>query len=195
MCKDKVEMTNKFWHITCWKKEDISFNKTFSTNWAISNYWTQKQTNEQHCYSEEIEKIIQPCIEVVGKDAVKFLTDNLAKLKYYAECQKEYIFEEIRATEFPKLPSRKNCMFLLTYDSDVKDFVRSYKFDKRIIIEIEIENDAILHFADISLLNCNSKTFKEKQEIARQYWKGTSRKDNDTEILFRGNFKIIRIVD
>ncbi|MDD3323330.1 MAG: DUF2441 domain-containing protein [Paludibacter sp.] len=187
-------MANKFWHITNWKKEDISFNKTFSTSWAISNYWIQKQTNEQFTsVDSKLSEILSSLVTL--KNDKEFLIHQFSKVKYYAESQKEYIFEEIRATEFQKLPSRKNCMFLLPYDSDIEGFARNYNFDKRITLEIEVETDAMLHFADISLLNCNSKTFKEKQEIARQYWKGTSRKDNDTEILFRGNFKIIRIVD
>ena len=190
-----------FKHITNWTEENISFEKTYETNWAISNYWQNKTTNETELLTAtSVSSLIdglQSVISMLGQsfDFSQF-TNELQKSKYYAELLKEYVFEEVRQTEFPNKPSRKKCMFLAPTEVDIFDYAKNLNYDTntKTLMEIEIIQNDNLHFADLILLNCNGLPHKEKVNAARQYWQGTTNRDNNTEVLYTGQFKIKSLI-
>ena len=124
------------------------------------------------------------------------LSQQIQKSKYYAELLKEYIFEEVRTFDFPNKPSRKKCMFLVPYDVDIFDYALNlqYGLTNRTLLEIETIEGGQLHFADLTLLNCNSHKHSEKVVAAKQYWEGTKNINLYTEVLFSGQFKVTSII-
>lgn len=122
------------------------------------------------------------------------LPKELRKSKYYAELLKEYIIEDVRAREFPEKPSRKSCMFLIPIEMYALSYAKRLGFSdpKKTFWELELQNCDVLHFADINLLNCKAYSHEEKVMAARNYWTGTANRDANTEVLFKGKFKVIR---
>lgn len=186
-------------HFSSWTKENIKLDEVYQTSWAESNYWKNKQTDQN-----QIKNTIDPLFDslnqifkMLGKnfDTSK-ITDEIQKSKYYSELLKEYIFEDIRICEFPDKPSRKKCMFLSPNEIDIKDYAKRLNFDvtSKTFLQIETLDETKLHFADLTLLNCNSKSHAEKLDFARQYWKGTDNRNFDTEVLLTGPFKISKII-
>lgn len=116
----------KFRHLTNWQRESFSLNKEYNTDWSESNYWSQKQNNEDILrensnQSIEILKGIEGILKIMGADLdISILFEGLQKVKYYSELLKEYIFEDIRLKEFSQVPSRKNCMFLIPNEVNIK---------------------------------------------------------------------------
>ena len=192
-----IGISMKFWHATNKLKADIELNTVCTALYDISEYWKNKHTAESNLYDATTCSLFVKAFVNVGIDikTAQEAAHLLPKTRYYMDSQKEYIFEEIRVTEFPDRPSRRNCMFLLPYQADISGFIEKYKFYNRINLEIETEDGGLLHFADASLLDCDTKIFSKKQDAARQYWSGTDKRDINTEVLFRGNYKIIRIND
>lgn len=185
----------KFRHITSWTPEDIQINEVYETVWEASNYWLNKQTNEKEIQLpiDNLFSSIQGILNAIGKSFdFSELSQQIQKSKYYAELLKEYIFEEVRTSDFPNKPSRKKCMFLVPYDVDIFDYALNlqYGLTNRTLLEIETIEGGQLHFADLTLLNCNSHKHSEKVEAAKQYWEGTKNINLYTEVLFSGQFKV-----
>ena len=102
-------------HITNWDIKSINLQETYSTNWTESNYWQHKQiaTNELSQVVGNFKGSLEEVSKILGKSFdLSTFSNELEKSKYYAELLKEYVFEDIRANEFPDRPSRKKCMFL-----------------------------------------------------------------------------------
>lgn len=186
-------------HFTTWLPENIDFGKTYSTNWKESNYWINKKNNEK-----DSEKVINGIItnistmlKICGHELnLSELSSELLKTKYYSELLKEYIFEEVRINEFSDKPSRKNSMFLAPNEIDIFDYAKRLGYDlkTKYFYEIELHENKKIHFADLTLLNCNTFSHAQKVENAKQYWEGVKKPDYNTEILFEGQFKIIKAI-
>jgi intein/homing endonuclease len=188
-----------FKHITNWTKENINFVDTYATTWEASNYWTNKISNETELLasSNSLFNSINSVLSMFGKSFdFSTLESELQKSKYYGELLKEYIFEEIRLTEFPHKPSRKKCIFLVPFEVEIFEFATklNYNLNSKTLMEIEVIQNDNLHFADLTLLNCNSLSHFEKVKAARQYWQGTTTRDINTEVLYIGEFKINSII-
>ena len=184
----------KFYHFTSLKKNQIIPNESYETNWVESNYWLHKQRNRQE--NNEMNSALEgigTILKAFGKDFdLSSISKEMQSSKYYSELLKEYIFEEVRQKEFPEKPSRKNCMFLVPIEVNLNNYCKNMGFNTNqlTMLEVDIENDSKYHFADFTLLNCNNLIHDEKVEKAKEYWNGTDRRDMNTEILFRGKFKI-----
>ena len=183
-----------FKHITNKRKQEIVLNEILETDWGESRYWYGKCNNMspvdlQIAGLEKISTEIQPFFNA--------LTLLLGPVKHHSEILKEYVFEEIRQKEFLTLPSRTNCMFLIPNDMDIQEYATNMKFDlvQNTVIEIEIIDEGNLLYADSSLLNCNGDSHESKKTIARRYWGGTTDRNINTEVLFRGQYAITRIID
>jgi hypothetical protein len=189
----------KFNHITSWTKENLTVGEIYETNFNISNYWHNKQRNENQISNEinEIIPMLEQPLKLTGKTFdLTIFTKEIQKSKYYSELLKEYIFEDIRRKEFVEKPSRQDCMFLFPLEVDINDFARNlgYNLNDRTIIEVETLNEEQIHFADLTLLNVNIHNHNEKEEAARLYWSGTNKRNLETEILYRGQFRVTKII-
>lgn len=190
----------KFRHITTWTSDNIQTGEVYETVWAASNYWLNKQTNENELLptANDIFGSMQDILKAFGKSFdFSEISQEIQKSKYYAELLKEYIFEEIRTSDFPDKPSRKKCMFLVPYEVDIYEYASNLQYDlsTRTLLEIETIDGGQIHFADLTLLNCNAHKHSDKVEAAKKYWLGTNNFDLNTEVLFTGQFMVTSIIE
>ena len=126
---------------------------------------------------------------------------QLVHKKHSAELHKEHIFEEIRASEFPNIPSRKRCMFLLDTDQEeeAEADLRKMGYEDshlsgKLLIKVEpIEGSSVILQTDAALLDVNNCNDPEIAEAARRYWRGTSQPVKP-EVLFEGQYIIREVV-
>lgn len=88
------------------------------------------------------------------------------------------MLEAIRVSEFPSMPSRFNCVFVLESMRAV-ELCRPHLGGNPHLYEVKLVNPAANTFvADFSLLSWNSRFapgipfFPNTREIARRYWSG-----------------------
>jgi hypothetical protein len=106
---------------------------------------------------------------------------------------RELIFEEIRKSEFPDLPSRQKCIWLTKKDK-VK-FWYDWLNDKQSEYSIfELGCDGIYHIGNQSFLNSDIDGFNNYQVNARKYWSGELVNSHDNnEVIFSGKIKVENI--
>ena len=197
-----------FRHITRWDKSHVlrTLNKDISTNWSESYYWKNKKNYkiQKPIHDRNFNRVMESFDSSLINKNLECLRNSLLSLindaphsKYNAEVKKENIFEDVRLKEFPNLPSRKNCMFLIPNEVNLERYSENMGFDinDAIVLNIEVSNNSFLHYADMSLLNCNLFADDYIEIQAKRYWNGVENEhiNINTEILFRGNFKIISI--
>ncbi|WP_373997933.1 DUF2441 domain-containing protein [Bdellovibrio bacteriovorus] len=91
------------------------------------------------------------------------------------ELLKEYIFEDVRQSEFPHLPSRKKAVFFLDESDDTDEKISRFSSmlaRREKMVFRGIEEKHLIFRADANFLNCNMKSTDEIFEFARRYWKG-----------------------
>lgn len=188
-------------HFTSWSEEKIKIKKSYLTSWEESIFWqlkTQKKILSLPDFQSFFESI-KSNEDILRNYTVKdidFLSEELHKSKYYAELLKEYLFENIRIANFPNKPSRINCAFFIPIELDCEKYLKTLGLAYRNmrIWEVEIGQPMNLHFADLSLLDCNHFPHQDKIKAAKEYWGGTSKIDYNTEILYRGSFQFNRLL-
>lgn len=189
----------KLKHIANWKNNEIDLQKVYTTIWTESYYWKNKiQLITDADAPRPVVDMLQG-IETIAKMLNQsFDTEPIRQImlqsKYLAELLKEYIFEDVRYSQFPSRPSRKQCLYLLPILADVDQFATQFGFDlaKKTIVEIETLQDDNIHFADISLLDCNLYSHDDKIASAKKYWAGVPLAQS-TEILYTGDFRITKV--
>jgi hypothetical protein len=105
----------------------------------------------------------------------------------------EIIFEDIRKTRFPDLPSRMNCIYLAKREQVELWYSKVKRPDCADPAIFKFKTDGEIHFADAEWLEVDSQSLNDYKEVAINYWNG-SFKDNQKrekeEILFWGKLKI-----
>lgn len=196
-------MSKMYYHLTNWKIDSICVGKKYNTPEELSCYW-QSQLNGSDtrsfdplaCFPQELLDNIRPK-EV--EETLRFLS---LELKYSSQLLKEYIFEDIRASEFPRLPSRKRCMFLIDAEQaeGAEDCLRKMNFEGSIpcgrsLIKVEpIKGESITHRTDAKLLDINLARQSDIADRARKYWSGTSDPIELSEVLLEGSYIIRKII-
>jgi hypothetical protein len=118
--------------------------------------------------------------------------ERLRHFKYTSEVLKEYVFDEVRAVEFPRLPSRRRCMFLLDEVHDPEAYAAAIGFaDHAHLYRVEVISGR-LHRGDLAELRCNMQLQGEIAEHARRYWRGVP-VGLSAEVLFEGICRGIKI--
>lgn len=195
------------------------------TDWSESHYWRRKRELELHpdedfqnSVREFIKLAAHPSIgpqavfrgledlgataninDLFPRDGLIPNEDAILQLllrsKAEAEWGKELLFEDIRAAEFPLLPSRRRALFLFEIGQDPLQFMERMQFSHsdRFLVETEDLPGSRIHKADFRLLDCNVKPRNERIRCAREYWAGMPVSANDIEILLEGPFRIVRV--
>lgn len=188
----------RFYHFTSWLPGNLILDFVYETNWEQSHYWGQKAqlfaAIERDSTFEQMATTIRNLPFKVPD--VEQTTQNAILQKRQLELTKEFQFEQVRQIEFPNKPSRMRCMFLLPSTVDPRAYLRGMGFQEagKTILEIETADDANLHLATFSLLNCNTLPPDGQIEQARQYWSESDTIPEETEVLFEGKFKIVKIL-
>lgn len=191
------KMSKTYYHLTPWQIGPELVDQQCETNWEVSHYWQQKLDGSFLVDHERQNRDIlngQQILEEV-------IIHQLVHAKYSAELLKEYIFEELRASEFSHRPSRKRCMFLLNADQDEdaeaelqKMGFEGSELSGKSLIKVEpIRDNSVIHQTDAKLLDVNQGKYHEIAANARKYWRGASQPVNP-EVLFEGQFIIRKVI-
>ncbi len=110
---------------------------------------------------------------------------------------RELIFERIRRIEFPKVPSRLDCLFVCKTLDGAKSFKSEPGRNLDLIYEVEPTdvNSRMLE-TDWSWINpIIDKTIHEVEEAARNYWRGEILDPRKRELLWNCGVRILHKVD
>jgi hypothetical protein len=109
-------------------------------------------------------------------------------LRQQATVIREYVFEEVRAKDFPNKPSRMRGIWLLPHDLNVLEMWCASKHLKK-FRAWEIEVSGKLHYGDTQHLEPFALGGAAWAEIARLYWSQPVLPNSMTgEMLFEGEF-------
>ena len=116
--------------------------------------------------------------------------------KHFAMYARELIWEDIRKTEFPHLPSRKHCLWLIPDLEGLRYWIDNLELKKG---EFEykiarVEAQGKFHSADESLLGHESEPYPQTALRARKYWSGEMSDSRKVEVLFEGSLKVVGFV-
>jgi len=186
-----------------------------ATAWDESDYWrAQVGGANRQIMADDFRKMLGPLISVLDDDTVS----SLAAGKSQAQRDKEEVFERVRREVQSDAPSRSSAMFLCESEEQLRTYISTFAFpiEGKRIIEVQtvvylddvlpeaisawaLEPDLVRDLnecrrfrANPRFLNCNTGDWAYH---ARRYWAG---EDCDplelTEILFRGFFRVTRII-
>lgn len=107
----------------------------------------------------------------------------------YIKWVREEIFEKIRISNHPELPSRQRCIWMCTI-SDLPYWLEEFR-DAEIKI-FQIKTNGIIHIADGNLITTDTFSLDTFKKNAVNYWEGTLNEKNRTEYLFEGELIILK---
>lgn len=103
---------------------------------------------------------------------------------------RETIFEEVRANYFPKLPSRKTCIWVCKKEA-VNYWWDTLEGNKKIF---KMQVTGVIHKAEEKHLICDTLSHNEIRANAFSYWTGSEGSNPmEEEILFEGVIKIMDV--
>lgn len=194
-------MSKVYFHFTTWQMRSKLVGQYCQTSWNASNYWRCKLDGSFLIDFDPFRGLPERVLNVLND--VQETGDEIRKLlshgKYSSELLKEYIFEEIRADEFPQVPSRGRCMFLFEaeQDQDAEIYLQKmgYSLTGRTLIKVEpVDGKCVTHRTDAKLLDVNLGKQPEIAAAARRYWRGTTDPVELPEVLLEGSFVIREVV-
>lgn len=120
------------------------------------------------------------------------LTEQMEEnLQQYLKWIREEIFENYRQENFPRLPSRKSCLWLSELQDLEKWWTKLYPKKQKKIIEVDLLNNSKTHTGNGSLIILETLNVTEYAKLAEEYWHGKMIEDCEVETLFEGQFKVI----
>ena len=105
---------------------------------------------------------------------------------------REVIWENVRRDEFPELPSRQRCLWLIPTLEGVKYWLERMKPNGYQVLRVQVTGR--IHRANELYLLGDSEPMSQTIEKARLYWSGSFPEGGQEEILFEGRVKVIEVV-
>jgi len=103
---------------------------------------------------------------------------------------RETIFEEVRSSYFPHLPSRKTCIWVFEKEA-IEYWWDSLEAQQKFILELQLTGS--MHHADQKYLVNDTLDHDTLRSLAFEYWTGTEgNKSIEEEILFEGVIDVKR---
>ena len=107
---------------------------------------------------------------------------------------RELIWEDVRRREFPHLPSRQRCMWLIPSLDGVRFWIaRMGVTDHFRVLRLRVQGR--IHTASETHLLGDSVSLEEAIRLARQYWLGIVEDPVSQEVIFEGRVEVESIVD
>lgn len=103
---------------------------------------------------------------------------------------RELIWENVRMKEFPHLPSRQRCIWLIPNIAGVNYWINRMGITGEYQI-LRVKVQGRLHVASESFLLGDSEPMEETIAKARRYWLGIIETPGTEEILFEGRVKVM----
>ena len=132
----------------------------------------------------------------VNNDKLNCACDDLTRsFKQYIKWIQEEIFEKVRLSNYPNLPSRKSCLWICTYDHliiwmdiIVNNLPRFYRPNVK-ILSLFVEGKC--HEADGLFIDADTYKIKDFESAAHNYWCGKHKAGNEIEVLFQGKVTVL----
>lgn len=179
-----------FLHWSSWAAPPDSIEVDTRTAWTITHYWSAKTQTKPETRDEPLQ--VGSLYFEKDHPLSKFFNFMMSVAKTNSELLKEYIFDEVRALEFPDLPSRRRCVFFLDAVHDPHEYINQLGWVAPTTLYEATVVEGTLHRAKLSLLNCNTLSPPELREQARRYWQKAD-VDLGTEVLFEGIMRLRRV--
>ncbi len=213
--------TMKYYHLAR-TRNAFDLNKLYCTPLYESEYWKRQRdiASAGTAGAKDFKKIsVLSGVEIHLTDE-QALSCSIEKAK--AQMNKEHIFERVREKEYPDRPSRKSCMFLCESEDQITHYAKQFGFQRPPYTIFEIECQEVLedwsddalkrsgipreifnemrqpnrHRSNPDFLVCNVLTEVAIEDMARKYWRSEKTDDDSlTEVLFRGFFKVTRLIE
>ena len=120
----------------------------------------------------------------VNSSDVANIADDL--VRHFVAYIRELIWEDVRKTEFPHLPSRQRCIWLIPNREGVSFWLNRLGLEGR---EFQIAR-VRLHIGSDEHLLGDSEPMLVTIKRARQYWLGINDSESTQEILFEGRIRV-----
>lgn len=124
-------------------------------------------------------------------DTLAAIADEVAR--HFMKYVRELIWEDIRKKEFPHLPSRQRCVWLIPNQDGVKFWLRWMGIEQDFQV-LRVQVQGRLHKASESYLLTDSEPMKETIQKARQYWLGIVEEAETEEIIFEGRMRVVEVM-
>jgi hypothetical protein len=115
---------------------------------------------------------------------------------YLARHIGEFVFEDVRRREFPHLPSRQRCVWLIPNQDGARYWVRRLGMVEEgvdfQVVRVRVQGR--LHTASESYLVTDSMPLLEVITRARQYWLGIVEEAGTEEIIFEGRMRVEEVM-
>lgn len=150
--------------------------------------------------SDDGTKLEVPGVKFVGAVARgEVQTDNIAGiasdlLNHFVAYVRELIWEDVRAKEFPHLPSRQRCIWLIPDIEGVKFWINRIGLNGSEFQVLRVRGQGRIHTASESYLLGDSEPMEESLAKARQYWLGVVEDHATKEVIFEGRLNVQEIV-
>ncbi len=116
-------------------------------------------------------------------------------LRQYIKWIQEEVFEKVRLKYYSKLPSRKSCLWLCTFEQltnwiDIISNTKS-RFKQPEIKILSLSVDGTFHEADAMFIDTDTHKIENFEHAATSYWNGEHKSNKEIEILFYGKVKVL----
>lgn len=105
----------------------------------------------------------------------------------------ELVLEDVRRREFPHLPSRQRCVWLIPNQGGVKYWLCRMDVGNDFQV-LRVRVQGRLHTASESYLIRDSMPLEEAIRWARQYWLGIVEEVETEEIIFEGRMRVAEVM-
>lgn len=105
----------------------------------------------------------------------------------------ELVFEDVRRREFPHLPSRQRCVWLIPNQDGVRYWLQRMNVGGQFQV-VRVRVQGRLHTASESYLIHDSVSQEELIRLARQYWLGIVEEAGTEEIIFEGRMRVEEVM-
>ena len=119
------------------------------------------------------------------------IAENVAG--HFMRYVRELIWEDVRRREFPRLPSRQRCVWLIPTQEGVRYWLQNLDVTPGFQV-LRVRVQGRLHVASQTYLLTDSEPMEETIKKARLYWSGVVEEEETTEIIFEGRVRVEEIM-
>ncbi|MFQ5998433.1 MAG: DUF2441 domain-containing protein [Candidatus Bathyarchaeia archaeon] len=107
---------------------------------------------------------------------------------------RELIWEDVRSREFPHLPSRQRCIWLIPSIDGVRYWIGRMGIESNFQV-LQLRVQGRIHTASESHLLGDSESLETAIQMARQYWLGIVEDPKTQEMIFEGRIRVTSVLD
>jgi len=130
------------------------------------------------------------------KNTKKFGLIGYQLAMQYQKWIREELFERVRLSDFPQLPSRKNSIWVTNKElvpNWNQQILRGQLTEETRIFEVSLDQDSNIHNADQYYVEIEAFSIEDIEERAQDYWKGNLSKNPMIEVIVEGKLTVNNI--